>query len=90
MSDCDFNVGDLFGPPLRETCYGPMTQQQYEARRADEVLKEAVRTACVRCDNQGYRPNGLVCDHVDRTETVRRGSEQVRRVLIERSKPKMS
>lgn len=87
LSDNAVDFSILFGSPLRETCYGYLTQEQYEARRADEVLREAVRSACILCDAKGYRPNGLVCDHIDRTETARRGSQQVRDVLDKLKRP---
>lgn len=81
MSNNTFDISSLFGPPMRETCYGHVTQEQYEARRADDVLREVVRTACIRCVDAGYRANGLVCDHVDRIDMARRGSEKVRDAL---------
>ena len=57
-------------------------QRVYEQdRRARRVLAEAERAVCDLCDTSGYRPNGLVCDHVDRTETVRRGLALCRDVL---------
>ena len=57
-------------------------QRVYEHdRRARRVLAEAERAVCELCDTSGYRPNGLVCDHVDRTETVRRGLALCRDVL---------
>ena len=87
MSDNTFDFNSLFGPPMRDSCYGHVTQEQYEARRADDVLREVVRTACIRCDDAGYRPNGLVCDHIDRTDVARRGSEKVRDALNASKKP---
>lgn len=57
-------------------------QRVYEQdRRARAVFAEAERSVCDLCDASGYRPNGLVCDHVDRTETVRRGLALCRDVL---------
>jgi len=35
---------------------------------------------CPMCDD-GYKSNGTVCDHVDRTRTVRRGMLMVQAVL---------
>lgn len=57
-------------------------QRVYEQdRRARRVLAEAERAVCELCDTSGYRPNGLVCDHVDRIDTVRRGLALCRDVL---------
>lgn len=36
---------------------------------------------CAMCDKYGYRPNSLVCDHIDRTETAARGIAKVRESL---------
>lgn len=36
---------------------------------------------CGLCDEYGYRPNGIPCDGVDRTETAARGSALVRAAL---------
>ncbi|HJT95555.1 MAG TPA: hypothetical protein VJ777_27050 [Mycobacterium sp.] len=45
--------------------------------RAEVVAKCAAIARCHLCDEDGYR-RGLVCDHVDRTETARRGTQLVR------------
>lgn len=37
--------------------------------------------ACTLCDSDGYRPNLAICDHVDRTETARRGIAACRAAL---------
>lgn len=58
------------------------SQRAYEQeRRARHLLAEAARAVCDLCDASGYRSNGLVCDHIDRTETVRRGMALCRDVL---------
>ncbi|WP_104182739.1 hypothetical protein [Mycobacterium avium] len=67
--------------PARDTRYGHMSQQQYETRRADELLHEAAQTVCELCDDDGYKPNGIVCDHVDRSEIHKRGIAKVRAAL---------
>jgi hypothetical protein len=36
---------------------------------------------CQLCDLQGYRPNGLLCDHVDHRPAYDRGMAAVREVL---------
>jgi len=50
-------------------------------QRARYVLAEAERRACDLCDDAGYRPNRIVCDHVDRTEIAARGVALCRDVL---------
>ncbi|MGK2904511.1 MAG: hypothetical protein ACSLE7_16905 [Mycobacterium sp.] len=50
-------------------------------RRVRAVLSEMNRRACELCDPDGYRPNRLVCDHIDRTESARRGMALIRDVL---------
>lgn len=44
-------------------------------------LTAAAITACRLCDTEGYRPNGTVCDHHDRTATAAAGSARVRAAL---------
>lgn len=46
-----------------------------------EHLTVAAIADCELCDEDGYRPNGVVCDHVDRTETARAGIAKVRAAL---------
>lgn len=75
-----FDFGDLSRSVSRDTAYGPMTEQEYEERRALEVFREAQRNACDLCDWDGYRGH-LVCDHVDRTEIHARGMAKVRAAL---------
>lgn len=56
-------------------------------RKAAQVEEAAMRAEAVKgcglCDTDGYRLHGnlLVCDHVDHTDTNRRGSEMVRAAL---------
>lgn len=58
------------------------SQRAYEQdRRAGYVLAQAARAACDLCDAAGYRPNRIVCDHIDRTEIARRGMALCRDVL---------
>jgi hypothetical protein len=57
-------------------------QRAYEQdRRARAVFAEIERSVCALCDASGYRPNGIVCDHIDRSETARRGMALIRDVL---------
>lgn len=61
-----------------------------ERRKAAESAAEARRQAaaytaleiasCALCDDDGYR-NGIVCDHVDRTQTAAAGAAAVRAAL---------
>ncbi|MDD7812606.1 hypothetical protein PP713_08565 [Mycobacterium sp. CSUR Q5927] len=53
---------------------------ELEQRHADLELAAQARAACRLCDADGYR-NGAVCDHVDRTETTRRGIAACRAAL---------
>ncbi|MGV0627190.1 hypothetical protein [Mycolicibacter minnesotensis] len=50
------------------------------ARHAEFELAAQHRAACRLCDDAGYR-NGQVCDHIDRTETHRRGIAACRAAL---------
>lgn len=36
---------------------------------------------CELCDDEGYRPSGVVCDHIDRTDIARRGVQACRDAL---------
>lgn len=64
-------------------------REQIEALRqrriAEQKAREEARAAgipdCTGCDDAGYRPSGLICDHVDRTGTVARGRELVRAAM---------
>ncbi|MDQ2628401.1 MAG: hypothetical protein M3Y90_15585 [Actinomycetota bacterium] len=51
-----------------------------EARHAELELESQERANCPLCDDAGYR-NGIVCDHIDRSETHRRGIEACRAAL---------
>lgn len=44
-------------------------------------LDALARSRCTLCDPEGYRPNGAVCDHVDRTEIAKRGIAKCRAAL---------
>lgn len=55
---------------------------ELERRFEEQERTEAAVAACVLCDDDGYRPgNAQPCDHVDRSETARRGSALVRAEL---------
>ncbi|SRX93580.1 hypothetical protein MSP7336_01819 [Mycobacterium shimoidei] len=49
-------------------------------------LSRIERDRCQLCDDDGYRPNGTVCDHVDYSDIARRGMAKVRAALAKDSK----
>lgn len=51
-----------------------------EARHAELDAQAQARANCTLCDTAGYR-QGLVCDHIDRSETTRRGIEACQAAL---------
>lgn len=54
---------------------------QLEAERAEAAIAAALAVAaCELCDDDGYR-SGVVCDHIDRTETAANGIAKVREAL---------
>ncbi|MDP7729525.1 hypothetical protein [Mycobacterium sp. TY813] len=53
--------------------------ERAQRREAAELNAQAIAT-CDLCDETGYR-SGVVCDHVDRTETARAGAALVRAAL---------
>lgn len=83
---------DRYGTPDDERPDEPVSAAQAaeHARRAREIALEArhaeldaqaqERANCPLCDDAGYR-NGIVCDHIDRSETHRRGIEACRAAL---------
>lgn len=64
---------DLFGIFLYDP-KPPPQQDQFSFVRAERDL-------CNLCDANGYRPNGIVCDHIDRTAVAARGIALCRDVL---------
>jgi hypothetical protein len=80
-------------PPLAKTTNGRYaepqpTPQSLEAKRIEQQNRReetAARFAeianCSLCDDEGYRENGTICDHVDRTLTVRRGREEINKAM---------
>lgn len=65
-------MGDVIEPPQ-------MRERWLENARRDTPWIFAV-VDCGLCDDYGYR-GLLVCDHVDRTETAKRGMAKVRAAL---------
>lgn len=51
-----------------------------EYRRTDPVARAHAIANCGQCDDDGYRGT-VVCDHVDRSETARRGAARCREAL---------
>jgi hypothetical protein len=50
----------------------------------DEAARPPQTARCPQCENSdGYRTNGIVCDHIDRTQTNANGSAAVREMLNE-------
>lgn len=64
---------------MHESAAAERTRQQEQ--RARFIIAEAERAACDLCDAAGYRPNNIVCDHIDRTEIAARGIALCRDVL---------
>jgi len=54
--------------------------QQNPGENAAHLTAAAI-AACGLCDADGYRPNGGVCDHVDRSATARAGIAKVRAAI---------
>lgn len=44
-------------------------------------LTTAAITRCTLCDDDGYRPSGTVCDHVDRTHVGQAQKAHIRKML---------
>jgi hypothetical protein len=57
------------------------------ALRAEAGAARALEIAgCHLCDSDGYTPNRAVCDHVDHSETNRRGLELARAALTKETR----
>jgi hypothetical protein len=50
-------------------------------------LRLAAIQHCPLCDDDGYRPNRTVCDHIDRTQTHRNGAAMRRAALTKKPQP---
>jgi hypothetical protein len=55
---------------------------QAEAR-ANALARQAAIDDCELCDDDGYRPNMTVCDHMDHTITNANGAAAAREALNE-------
>ena len=51
------------------------------AARAELAARLAATQNCQLCDDNGYRQNGMTCDHIDRTETARRGRAAINKAM---------
>ena len=69
--------GDVVEPPEPDTVPDDIWAAQERARTVAWAVVN-----CTLCDDEGYR-GGAVCDHVDRTETNRRGIARCRAILAE-------
>jgi hypothetical protein len=74
---------ELFPPsePKSQTRFGYLTEAEYEEREANFQRRMMQVANCKLCDMSGYRPNGLVCDHVNRIKIAERGIRECRRAL---------
>jgi hypothetical protein len=52
----------------------------------DAHLTPAAVANCTICDTDGYRPNGTVCDHIDRSATAKAGIAKCRDALRKAAK----
>lgn len=56
-------------------------REQRAAEREAERTPDPTIEACGLCDENGYRRNGVLCDHIDRTATYAAGMAAVRAAL---------
>lgn len=64
--------------PRRHTCYGYVTDAEYDRRAAVDRAKAAAIEECALCDHQGYR-NMYRCNHVEQSGNAAAAQERVRR-----------
>lgn len=64
----------------REQAHPLATVTALDSARTRHLAMDA-RLDCHLCDDDGYRTNNLVCDHIDRTHTHRAGMNAVRAAL---------
>lgn len=79
----DPNAAERLG--ARRQAYHDAMQELDDTTAA--YLDTGAIDACRLCDELGYRPNGVVCDHVDRAAVANRGSALVRQALADKAKP---
>jgi hypothetical protein len=68
------------GARARETSPGAATSAE-SARGANTNYDWTEIANCDLCDDEGYRKNGMVCDHIDRRFTATHGAKAVRETM---------
>ena len=70
-------------PPRRMTAEDreEVRKQRIARQISDATLRVQGIPGCGLCDSDGYMPTGMVCDHVDRSETHARGRHLVREAM---------
>lgn len=56
-------------------------REQRATERAESHTTDPTVDACNLCDENGYRPNFTVCDHIDHAPAYRAGMALVRAAL---------
>ncbi|TXH16441.1 MAG: hypothetical protein E6R06_31050 [Mycobacterium sp.] len=56
-------------------------REQRANERAEAHTPDPTIAACTLCDENGYRPNFTVCDHIDHAPAYRAGMALVREAL---------
>lgn len=59
--------------------------EQHDEPDTTHLTAQAIDN-CTLCDPEGYRPNGVVCDHTDRSAIAASGSARVRAALAQKGK----
>jgi hypothetical protein len=54
---------------------------EQQKRRDEAATRQTAIDNCDLCDDDGYRPNHTVCDHIDRTFTARRGRDEINKAM---------
>lgn len=72
-----------YGARLSKPDRALIEMERKASLREEAAMRAEAVKACGLCGDDGYRLSGnlLVCDHVDHTDTNRRGSELVRAAL---------
>ena len=76
---------DLDTVRIRQETARAEVAARYAAERATPFhLAPIAIAACAMCDDDGYRPSGVVCDHEDHAAAAARGMAAVRDALKDR------
>lgn len=51
-----------------------------DERNTDHLEPDAI-TRCTLCDDAGYRPNGIICDHINRAHVGQAQKAHIREML---------